>query len=747
MKRSTVMKRAFLIALIATAVASAQSRDIYKLSRYDDRVEELLAKMTLDEKVGQLIQYDWNMFRRERAGVGPRLAERVKSGQVGSVMNVTELEMIRELQRIAKEDTRLGIPLIIATDVIHGYKTIFPIPLAEAASWDLDAIEKSAAVAASEASAAGITWTFAPMVDIARDARWGRVMEGAGEDPYLGSLIAAARVRGFQGKDLAAKDTIVACVKHYAAYGAADAGREYNTVDMSMQRLWNVYLPPFKAAVDAGVGTLMHAYNELNGVPASCDSYLIRDVLKGKWQFRGFTLSDYGSYPELIQHGFAVDTRQAAELLIKAGADMEMQSGIYRANLDSLVKEGRVDESLLDDAVGRILRIKFALGLFDDPFGYCDGEREKKTILSSENVEAAYDMAAKSIVLLKNEGKLLPLGEDYSTIAVIGALANSKRDMLANWPAQGDPNDAVTVLEALRKKLGEEKQILFAPGYGKHGACTAQQISEAVATAAKTDLVILAVGEDADMSGECRSRAHIGLARDTDRLAAAMAGLKKPTIVLLMNGRPLAIKNVHDSFDTILETWFLGVQAGPAIVDCIIGKFSPSGKLPVTFPLAVGQAPIFYSQKNTGKPYVPGQEWGSRYIDVANEPLYPFGFGLTYTTFEYSDVNLSGTTMEANGSIDVCVTVANTGSRAGDEIVQLYIRDLVASRTRPLKELRGFKKVHIEPGQASDVEFTLTASDLAFYDASLEFRAEPGDFQVFIGPNSSETKQASFTLQ
>jgi len=744
------MKQLLFIALLSlNFVATAGDVNDNKTSvpTIGEKVEQLLKKMTLEEKVGQLNQYDWNAVKSKTRDSS--LQREIKDGKVGSFLNIHGAAAIRDLQKIAVEESRLGIPLVFALDVIHGYKTVFPVPLAEAASWDLQAIEKSARIAAIEASSAGVNWTFAPMVDIARDPRWGRIMEGAGEDPYLGSKIAAARVRGFQGNDLAAADTILACAKHYAAYGAAEAGREYNTADMSLIRLWEVYLPPFKAAVDAGVGSVMLGFNELNGIPTSANKYLVTDVLKNKWRFSGFTVSDYGSFSELTNHGYAADRAGAAELAINTGGDMDMQSYLYIAHLANLVRNGRVKEDQINDSVRRILTMKFKLGLFDDPYRYCSEQREKEFLLAPDHIKAAREIARKCIVLLKNDGRLLPIKKDIKTIAVIGMLADSKVDILGGWADSGDREVPVTLMQALKERLGDNTTILYEPGYKQYGYTTDEMIDRAVRAAKKADLTILTIGENSNMSGECASRADIGLPHDQPKLADAIAKLKKPTVVVLMNGRPLTIKAVHDGFPAILETWFLGTQAGPAITDVLFGDYNPSGKLPVTFPLVLGQVPIYYAQKNTGRPAPPvNPPWGtSKYSDVPNDPLYPFGFGLSYTTFEYADVKLSAEKIKADQPLNVSVTVKNAGQVEGEEVVQLYIRDLVASVTKPVKELRGFQKISLKPGEAKNVVFTLTNGDLAFYDNDMNFKAEPGKFNVFVGTNSRDVKEASFYLE
>ncbi len=742
------MRRTLLALVIVLNSVSMSLAAQSKQQSIDKRVDALMRKMTTEEKLGQLNQLAWDAAKGRGLNAEAAVMEEIKKGRIGSFLNIDGAAETRRLQEITVEQSRLGIPLIFGLDVIHGYKTIFPVPLAEAASWDLVAIEKSARVAAIEASAAGIHWTFAPMVDIARDPRWGRIMEGAGEDPYLGALIAAARVRGFQGDDLAKNDTILACAKHYAAYGAAEAGREYNTADMSLQRLWEVYLPPFKAAVDAGVGSVMLGFNELNGTPASANEYLVNDILKGKWGFAGFTVSDYGSFAELTNHGYAADRPRAAMLAFNAGGDMDMHSKVLLNYVGELIKQKRVSQRRLDDAARRILRAKFALGLFDNPYQYCNANREKQMMLHPDHIRAARDVARKSIVLLKNDGDILPLDKDVKTLAVIGHLADSKVDMLGNWAAQGDRNAPVTLLAALQQRL-PDANIVYAPAYEQYGVSTDDKIAEAVEAARKADVVILAVGENGNMSGECTSRTEIGLPHDQPKLAESIAKLNKPTVVVLFNGRPLTIKGLHDSFPAILETWLLGTEAGNAIADCLFGDYNPSGKLPVTFPLVLGQVPIYYAQKNTGRPAPPvNPPWGtSKYSDVPNDPLYPFGFGLSYTTFEYSDIELSKNKIKMKEPLDVSVTVTNTGKRAGQETVQLYIRDLVASVTRPVKELRAFRKISLEPGQSQKVTFTLGWRDLGFYDHSGNLIVEPGQFKVLVGPNSRDLKEASFYLE
>ncbi len=727
------------------------------------KIDDLLERMTLDEKIGQLNQYSSTFDLTGPAPTGGKkldLYEQVKRGQVGSLLNVVGPEATRKAQQLAVENSRLHIPLLLGLDVIHGYRTMFPVPLGEAASWDLAAIEASARVAATEAAAAGVNWTFAPMVDICRDARWGRIMEGAGEDPYLGSLIAAARVRGFQGQDLAAVDTIAACVKHYAAYGFAEGGRDYNTVDISEQTLRNVVLPPFQAAAAAGAATFMNSFNEIGGVPSTGNAHLLRDILKGEWGFEGFVVSDWGSIGEMINHGTAKDLAAAAQIALTAGSDMDMESRAYIGQLAQLVQSGRVDVKLVDDAVRRILRVKFALGLFDDPYRYCDPQREKKALLTPEHLAVARDVARKSIVLLKNEGQLLPLAPGLRRIAVIGPLAADKDSPLGNWRAQALSNSAVSLLEGIQAAVGAGTEVVYAEGaalavgkreFKKHVIFNTDDRSgfpAAVEAARQADVVVLALGEDAFQSGEARSQTEIGLKGVQDDLLRAVYSANQHVVVVLMNGRPLTIPWMAENVPAIVEAWYLGSQTGHAIADVLFGRYNPSGKLTVSFPRSVGQLPLYYNHKSTGRPQAAGDDlYWSRYTDSPNTPLYPFGFGLSYTTFHYSDVRLSQPAITAGETLRVTVTVANTGSREGKEIVQLYVRDVVGSVTRPVKELKGFRAVELAPGEEKDVTFELTTADLAFYTARGKWEAEPGDFRVFVGTNSEDTKDATFTLR
>lgn len=740
----------FVFALCLLSAMGCRNSNSVRLSESDKAIEkkidDLLKQMTLEEKMGQMNQYS-----HQRELTGPARAQRnemedIKNGLVGSILNATGAETTRELQKLAVENSRLHIPLIFGLDVIHGYKTIFPVPLGEAASWDLDAIENSARIAAIEASSAGVHWTFAPMVDIARDARWGRVMEGAGEDPYYGSLVAAARVKGFQGSDLKNQTSIVACAKHFSGYSAAEGGRDYNTVDMSYRVLNEIYLPPFKAAVDAGVGTFMNSFNELDGVPATGNTYLVKETLKDKWRFRGFVVSDWNSIGEMIIHGVARDTAEAAMLAVNAQNDMDMETQAYRSHLVELVKQGKIKESQLDEAVRRVLRIKYKLGLFDNPYKNCDAALEQKTLLAPEHLTAAREAAKKSIVLLKNQNQLLPLSANIRTIAVIGPLADAKKEMIGNWSAKGEGKDAVSVLEGIKDAVSPTTKVLYAKGCEINSDST-NLFSQAVSVASQADVVVIAVGEGANWSGEAYSRANINIPGNQVDLIREIKKTGKPIVVLLMNGRPLTIPWVAGNVNAILETWLLGTQAGNAIADVLFGKYNPSGKLPISFPVTVGQIPVYYNHKNTGRPKQDLKyKWTSGYMDLPNDPLYPFGFGLSYSSFTYSDLKLSSNQMKMNDSITVSLSVKNTGRFDGEEVVQLYIRDLVGSVTRPVKELKGFRKVLIKAGESKAISFTIKSSDLAFYTKDMTFKAEPGDFKVFVGTNSVECKEGSFTL-
>jgi len=714
----------------------------------DKKVDDLLKKMTLEEKVGQMTLYTsgWTI-------TGPTLRdsykEDVRSGKCGNIFNAHTAAYNRELQKIAVEETRLGIPLLFGYDVIHGYKTTYPIPLAEACSWDMELIEKSARLAAREAAAAGLHWTFNPMVDIARDPRWGRIAEGSGEDPYLGSLIAAAKVRGYQGDDLSDPATLMACVKHFAAYGAAQAGRDYHTVDMTERTLREVYLPPYKAALDAGCNTVMTSFNEVDGVPASGNKWLMTEILRNEWGFDGFVVTDYTAINEMIPHGYARDEKHAAELAANAGVDMDMQGAVYQNHLAQLVREGKVSEETIDESVRLVLRKKFELGLFDDPYRYSDVEREKEVTFSPEFMDHAQEAGRKSIVLLKNEPylgkKILPLSKDIKSIAVIGPLADNRNDVLGTWKASGDPSKVVTLRKALEDAL-PDADIYYAKGC-EMDSDDRSGFFEAIEAARRADVVIMAVGEKANMSGEAASRSKLDLPGAQQALLEAIRQTGRPIVSLVMAGRPLTLEWMHDHIPAIVNTWHLGTMTGPAIADVLFGNYNPSGKLVITFPRNVGQIPIFYAMKNTGRPFKANDKFTSKYLDVPNEPLYPFGYGLSYTTFEYKDLKLNRSTISGNQELQVAVTVTNTGEYAGEETVQLYVRDLVGSVTRPVKELKGFKKVNLQAGQSQTVNFTLTQEDLRFYTQNMEFKAEPGQFKVFVGGSSVDVLEADFELK
>lgn len=716
----------------------------------EQNVSDLLSKMTLEEKIGQMNQYNgfWDVTGpTPSAGDAAKKYEHLKKGYVGSMLNVRGVEEVKAVQKIAVEETRLGIPLIIGFDVIHGYQTLSPIPLAEAASWDLEAIKKSAEVAAKEAAAAGINWTFAPMVDISRDARWGRVMEGAGEDPFLGSKIAVARVEGFQGEDLSSTETIAACAKHWAGYGFAESGRDYNTVDVGTSTLNNIIFPPFKAAADAGVKTFMNSFNELNGIPATGNTFLQRDILKGQWNYEGFVVSDWGSINEMMAHGFAEDKKAASKLAVTAGSDMDMESYAYVDELAYLVREGQVDEALINDAVRRILRVKFELGLFDDPYKYCDSETEKEVIGSKEINDAVLDVAKKSIVLLKHENQLLPLKKRGQNIALIGALAADKTSPLGSWRIAAKDSTAVSVLEGMQQY--SENRLTYAKGadltYGETtfakeldiNISDKSEFSEAVSIAKNADVVVMVLGEHGFQSGEARSRVNLDLPGVQQELLEAVFAVNQNIVLVLNNGRPLTITWADEHIPAIVEAWQLGTQSGHAIAQVLYGDYNPSGKLPMSFPRHVGQVPIYYNYKNTGRPVIPApnEVFWSHYTDESNKPLYPFGHGLSYTSFEYSNLQISKLN---NDEVKVKVDVKNIGDVQGKEVVQLYVRDLVGSITRPVKELKGFELIALNPDEKKTVSFVLTKNELGFFNNSGVFVFESGDFKVFVG-GSSET--------
>lgn len=720
-----------------SSVVSAQEKLNGLNQGIELRIDSLISLMTLEEKVGQLNQYTGDRVATGPISENTTKYEDIKKGKVGSMLNVRGVQDTRMVQDVAMQ-SRLKIPLLFGLDVIHGYRVTFPIPLAEAASWDLNAIELSARVAASEAAASGIHWTFAPMVDISRDPRWGRVMEGAGEDPYLGSVIAAARVKGFQGKGLGSLDAVMACAKHFAAYGAALAGRDYNSVDMSERSLWEVYLPPFKAALDAGAATFMNAFNDLNGIPATGSSFLQREILKGKWNYHGFIVSDWGSIREMIPHGFAKDNLQAAKLAITGGSDMDMESKSYIAHLSELVNKKEVSVALVDDAVRRVLRKKFEMGLFDDPYRFSDLKREKKVVHSLANIQAALEVAEKSIVLLKNDDQLLPLSKNTKTIAVIGPLAKSNEDMKGFWSVKWDNDHLVSLYEGLESKVGKNTRLLYSKGCGVLDTSKADFMA-AVETAMQADVVILAVGETFDMSGEGNSRASIQLPGVQEELIKAIKATGKPVVVLVMAGRPLIFNWTADNVNSVVYTWWLGSEAGNAMANVLFGDYNPSGKLPMTFPRSEGQIPLFYSYKNTGRPPLndTDKQYRSVYIDLPNTPKFAFGYGLSYTTFNFSDLKLDKSIMSDNETVTLRFSLKNTGRYAGEEVVQLYIRDMVASVTRPLKELKDFQKIHLKPGESKTVSFKIDKEKLSFYNQQMVWGTEDGDFNLMVG-NSSD---------
>ena len=747
-----------------------------KQNDVERKIDALIARMTLEEKLGQLQQLGGDVGGKAEPG----LLELARKGLLGSTLGVRGARNTNELQRAAVEQSRLKIPLIFGFDVIHGYRTIFPIPLGEAASWDTGLVERAAYVAATEARAAGIHWTFAPMVDVARDARWGRIAEGSGEDTYLGSRMARARVRGFQGSDYSAPDRVVACVKHFAAYGAAEAGRDYNATDMSEQRLREVYLPPFKAAVDAGVGTLMSAFNDINGVPASGNHFTLTKILRGEWNFDGFVVSDYTSVQEMIAHGYASDGRDAARLGLTAGVDMEMVSRLYNQNAAELLKQGKLRVADIDEAVRRILRVKFRAGLFEHPF--TEESREASVTLSAENLRAARDVASRSLVLLKNERETLPLSKSVHSIAVVGPLADDPRAIIGSWSGDGRAQDAVTLLAGIKAQVSPRTKVVYAKGVSVEGKgvtgnydapppepsaaggtnvasaadteaarlattpTAANAFAEAVRAAKDADVVVIAVGETAEMSGEAAARTSLDLPGRQLELIQAIAQTGKPYVVVLMNGRPLSINWVAENSPAILETWFAGTQGGNAIADVLFGDVNPGGKLPVTFPRAAGQEPFYYNHTSTGRP-PSNEKYTSKYLDVPVTPLFPFGHGLSYTSFRLSNLRPSATSISVSGSIEVSVDVENTGPREGVEVVQLYIRDVAASRVRPVKELKGFERVTLQPGERRTLRFTLTRLELGFYDEQMRFIVEPGTFRLMAGRSSADPEMLEATFE
>jgi beta-glucosidase len=725
-------------------------------------IDGLMKKMTLEEKIGQLnLPGSGDIVTGEAKSSD--IGRKIREGKVGGLFNIKSVAKIRDIQRVAVEESRLKIPLLFGMDVIHGYESVFPIPLAQSCSWDMPLIEQAARISAIEASADGINWTFSPMADICRDARWGRIAEGAGEDPYLGGQIAAAMVRGYQGKDLAAKNTIMACVKHYALYGAAEAGRDYNTADMSRQRMYNDYFPPYKAAVEAGVGSVMASFNEVEGVPATANRWLLTDVLRKQWGFKGFVVSDYTGINEMEAHGIG-DLKTVSARALNAGLDMDMVGEGFLTHTPQSLKEGKISHLQIDQACRRILEAKYKLGLFEDPYRYCDENRAKTEVFTPQHREAARQMAAQTFVLLKNEGNVLPLKKS-GTVALVGPLADNRENMPGTWAVAARFSEAISLLDGMKKLAGGQVKILHARGsnldadslfeeragmFGKSlrrdPRPAAVLIQEAVEIARQADVVVAAVGESAEMSGEASSRANIELPQAQRDLIAALLKTGKPVVLVLFTGRPLALKWEHDRVPAILNVWYPGSEAGYAITDVLFGEVNPSGKLTTSWPQVIGQVPIYYAHKMTGRPLPEGQwfqKFRSNYLDVSNDPLYPFGFGLSYTQFEYGDLQMSHSRLAGNQTLKASIKVKNTGTRAGSEVVQLYVRDVVGSVTRPVKELKAFRKIELQPGETKEVTFDITTQDLKFYNYDLKYDWEPGNFEVMIGPNARTVKSAT----
>ncbi|WP_312172876.1 beta-glucosidase BglX [Chryseobacterium sp.] len=732
------MKRVyFLLAITAFGMNAFGQKTI------DQKVSELLSKMTLEEKVGQLVQYSGFEY-----ATGPQnsnsasVLNEIKQGKVGSMLNVAGAGETRKFQALALQ-SRLKIPLLFGQDVIHGYRTTFPVNLGQAASWDLALIEKSERIAATEASAYGIHWTFAPMVDIARDPRWGRVMEGSGEDTYLGTQIGLARIHGFQGKGLGNLDAIMACAKHFAAYGAAVGGRDYNSVDMSLRQLNETYLPPFKAAAEAGVATFMNSFNDINGIPATANKYILRDLLKGSWNFKGFVVSDWGSIGEMVPHGYAKDNKEATEKAILAGSDMDMESRAYMAELPKLVQEGKVDPKFIDDAARRILVKKFEMGLFDDPYRFSDEKRQKEQTNNQENRKFGREFGSKSIVLLKNEKNILPLSRSTKTIALIGPFGKETSANHGFWSVafKDDNQRIVTQFDGIKNQLDKNSTLLYAKGANADDQ-DRSMFAEAVETAKKADVVIMTLGEGHAMSGEAKSRSNIHFSGVQEELLKEVAKTGKPIVLMINAGRPLVFDWAADNIPTILYTWWLGTEAGNSIADVLFGTVNPGGKLPMTFPRTEGQIPVYYNHYNTGRPAKNNTDrnYVSAYIDLDNDPKFPFGYGLSYTQFKYADMNLSSTNLKGNQTLKISVNISNNGRYDGEEVVQLYIRDLFGKVVRPVKELKGFQKVFIKKGETKTVSFNLTPEDLKFYDDELNFDWEGGEFDIMVGTNSRDVQ-------
>ncbi|MCC6288055.1 MAG: beta-glucosidase BglX [Chitinophagaceae bacterium] len=751
-----------LLLLYIVVPVTAQKASDAKMNAF---INGLMQKMTIDEKIGQL-----NLLTGGEATTGSVVSSgvesKIKNGQVGGIFSMSSPARIRKAQEIAVRQTRLKIPVIFGMDVIHGYKTMFPIPLGLSCTWNMNLIERSARIAATEASADGLNWTFSPMVDIARDPRWGRISEGNGEDPYLGSQIAKAMVKGYQGDDLSKNNTIMACVKHFALYGAGEAGRDYNTTDMSRVRMYNEYLPPYKAAVDAGVGTVMTSFNEIDGIPATANKWLFTDLLRKQWGFKGMVVTDYTAVNEMIDHGMG-DLQQVSALALRAGVDMDMVGEGFLTTLKKSLHEGKVTQKEIDEACRRVLEKKYKLGLFDDPYRYCNEERAVKETYNEANRKEARAISAESFVLLKNANNTLPI-KKAGTIALIGPLADNRSNMPGTWSVSADFTKPISVLEGLKQVAGSNAKIVYAKGsnltedslleqrstmfgktLGRDNRSDEALLKEALDIAAQADVIVAALGEAAEMTGESASRTDIGIPDVQHTLLKALLKTGKPVVLVLFAGRPMTLVWEQQNVPAILNVWFPGSEAGTSIADVLFGDVNPSGKLSATFPQNVGQIPLYYNHKNTGRPLADGQwfqKFRSNYLDVSNDPLYPFGFGLSYTTFSYSDITLSKNAFKPGEKITASVTVTNTGNITGKEVVQLYIRDLVGSITRPVKELKGFQKIELKAGESKTVSFAITVEDLKFYNSDLKFVAEPGDFKLFIGTNSRDVKEAGFKL-
>ena len=748
--------------LFVSLISNAQNKSVdTKMNQF---ISNLMSKMTLDEKIGQL-----NLVTPGGAVTGAVVSsdvdKKIRNGQVGGLFGITGPDKVRRAQEIAVNNSRLHIPLIFGLDVIHGHKTIFPIPLGLASSWDMNLIERSARIAAVEATADGLNWAFSPMVDIAHDPRWGRIAEGSGEDPYLGSRIAKAMVKGYQGDDLSKNNTVMACVKHFALYGAAEGGRDYNTVDMSRIKMYQDYLPPYKAAVDAGVGSVMSSFNEIDGIPATANKWLLTDLLRKQWGFKGLVVSDYTSVNEMINHGLG-DLQTVSALALNAGLDMDMVGEGFLTTLEKSLKEAKVKVERINESCKRVLEAKYKLGLFDDPFRYCNEDRAAKEILSDDNRKAAREIAAHSFVLLKNAGQVLPL-QKKGTIALVGPLASNKRNMLGTWSVSGDPEKSVSVMEGIKNVAGNNVNVLYAKGanlsddtifakrvnvFGPEieieKRSTQEMLDEAIDAANKADVVVAVMGEAADMTGESSSMTNLALQESQENLLKALVKTGKPIVLVLFTGRPLTLAWENEHVNAILNTWFAGTEAGNAIADVLFGNYNPSGKITISFPRNVGQIPIYYNHKVTGRPYQEGDwpKFKSNYLDAPNDPLYPFGYGLSYTSFSYGDIKLNSPTIKKNQTLMASITVTNSGKYDGEETVQLYIRDMVGSVTRPVKELKGFQKITLRAGESKTISFGLTIDDLKFFNKDLQWVAEPGDFKLFIGTNSRDVKEANFKL-